>query len=165
MDVAKGYRDRHLPIDDLVIDWFTYTKMGQMDFDPTAWPDPAGMVKQLHAMDYHVMISVWPRFTRGSRYFDFIREKNWFEHQADGTPIDGLPYDKAGSDIDTTNPEASRWYWSIIRENYVAKGFDAFWPMRPNPICLQTAPIFTSGRALNTSTCIRSFIPPSFKGV
>jgi alpha-D-xyloside xylohydrolase len=59
--VAKGYRDRHLPIDDLVIDWFTYTKMGQMDMDPAKWPDPVGM-KELHAMNYHVMISVWPRF-------------------------------------------------------------------------------------------------------
>src|SRR5258708_22711687 len=27
MAVAKGYRDRHYPIDDLVIDWFHYTKM------------------------------------------------------------------------------------------------------------------------------------------
>ena len=32
--VAKGYRDRHLPADVLVVDWFYYTKMGQMDFDP-----------------------------------------------------------------------------------------------------------------------------------
>ena len=42
MGVAKGYRERHLPIDDLVIDWFTYTKMGQMDMDPAKWPDPVG---------------------------------------------------------------------------------------------------------------------------
>ena len=31
MAVAKGYRDRHLPADVLVIDWFHYTKMGEMD--------------------------------------------------------------------------------------------------------------------------------------
>ena len=34
MAVAKGYRDRHLPADVLVIDWFHYTKMGEMDMDP-----------------------------------------------------------------------------------------------------------------------------------
>ena len=133
LGVAKGYRDRHLPIDDLVIDWFTYTKMGQMDFDPAAWPDPAGMVQQLHAMNYHVMISVWPRFLPGTRYFDLIRKNNWFEHLADGTPTDGLPYDRAGSDIDFTNPEAAKWYWSIVRENYVAKGFDSFWADETEP--------------------------------
>ena len=43
MAVAKGYRDRHLPIDDLVIDWFHYTKMGEMDMDPAKWPDPVAM--------------------------------------------------------------------------------------------------------------------------
>ena len=42
MAVAQGYRDRHLPIDDLVIDWFHYTKMGEMDMDPAMWPDPVG---------------------------------------------------------------------------------------------------------------------------
>jgi alpha-D-xyloside xylohydrolase len=133
MDVAKGYRDRKLPIDDLVIDWFTYTKMGQMDMDPEAWPNPVGMLKQLHAMDYHVMISVWPRFTPGSRYYDLIRKNGWFEHLADGTPTNGLPYDKAGSDIDTTNPDAAKWYWSIVKENYVDKGFDAFWADETEP--------------------------------
>jgi alpha-D-xyloside xylohydrolase len=131
--VAKGYRDRHLPIDDLVVDWFTYTKMGQMDFDPAAWPDPAGMLKQLHDMNFHVMISVWPRFTPGSRYYDLILKNGWFEHLADGTPTNGLPYDRAGSDIDTTNTDAAKWYWSVIRENYVDKGFDAFWADETEP--------------------------------
>ncbi len=133
MSVAKGYRDRKLPIDDLVIDWFTYTKMGQMDMDPKAWPDPVAMLKDLHAMNYHVMISVWPRFTEGSRYYDLLKQHNWFEHLADGTPTNGLPYDKAGSDIDTTNPDAAKWYWSIIKENYVNKGFDSFWADETEP--------------------------------
>jgi alpha-D-xyloside xylohydrolase len=133
MDVAKGYRERHLPIDDLVIDWFTYTKMGQMDMDPAQWPDPVEMNKQLHAMNYHVMISVWPRFVPGSRYYDMIYRNGWFEHLADGTPTNGLPYDRAGSDIDSSNPDAARWYWSTIRENYVTKGFDAFWADETEP--------------------------------
>ncbi len=46
--VAKGYRERHLPIDFLVVDWFYYTKMGQTDMDPRKWPDPAAMNRQLH---------------------------------------------------------------------------------------------------------------------
>ena len=40
MAVAKGYRDRHLPADVLVIDWFHYTKMGEMDMDPRSGPIP-----------------------------------------------------------------------------------------------------------------------------
>ncbi len=57
MAVAKGYRDRKLPADVLVIDWFHYTKMGEMDMDPLKWPDPVGMNRELHAMGFHTMIS------------------------------------------------------------------------------------------------------------
>jgi alpha-D-xyloside xylohydrolase len=131
--VAKGYRQRHLPADILVVDWFYYSKMGQMDFVPDKWPDPAAMNRQLHDMGFQTMISVWPRFTKGSRYYDFLLKKNWFEHLADGTPIDGLPYDRAGSDIDTTNPEAARWFWETIRDNIISKGFDAIWADETEP--------------------------------
>jgi len=133
MAVANGYRDRHLPIDDLVIDWFTYTKMGEMDMNPALWPDPTAMNKQLHEMNFHTMISVWPRFVPEDRYYSTILKNDWFEKLADGTPTNGLPYDKAGSDIDTTNPDAARWYWNIVKENYVSKGFDAFWADETEP--------------------------------
>ena len=122
MAVAKGYRDRHLPADVLVIDWFHYTKMGEMDMDPAKWPDPVAMNRELHAMNFHTMISVWPRFVPEDRYYKTVFENGWFIHKADGTPINGLPYDRAGSDIDTTNPDAAKWYWNVIRENYVAQG-------------------------------------------
>ena len=133
MAVAKGYRERHLPIDDLVIDWFHYTKMGEMDMDPAKWPDPAGMNRELHAMNFHTMISVWPRFVPEDRYYETILKNGWFEALADGTPTNGLPYDRAGSDIDTTNPEAAKWYWDVVKENYVDKGFDAFWADETEP--------------------------------
>jgi len=131
--VAKGYRDRHLPADVLVLDWFYYTKMGEMDFSPEHFPDPAAMNKQLHDMGFQTMISVWPRFTKGSRFYDFLLQKGWFEHLADGTPTDGLPYDRAGSDIDTTNPEAAHWYWETIRDNIISQGFDALWADETEP--------------------------------
>ena len=142
--VAKGYRERHLPIDMLVVDWFYYTKMGQYDFDPEKWPDPAAMNKELHAQNIESMISVWPRFAPGSRYYDELLRKGWFEHYADGIPVtpdepspgkpvDGLPYDKAGSDIDTTNPDAAKWWWNLIRDNIASKGFDFFWADETEP--------------------------------
>jgi alpha-D-xyloside xylohydrolase len=44
-----------------------------------------------------------------------------------------LPYDRAGSDIDTTNPDAAKWYWARINENFVSKGFDSFWADETEP--------------------------------
>jgi alpha-D-xyloside xylohydrolase len=133
MAIAKVYRDRHLPIDDLVIDWFHYTKMGEMDMDPKQWPDPVAMNQELHAMNFHTMISVWPRFVPEDRYYATLMKNGWFEKLVNGTPTNGLPYDRAGSDIDTTNPDAARWYWDVVQENYVAKGFDAFWADETEP--------------------------------
>jgi alpha-D-xyloside xylohydrolase len=131
--VAKGYRERHLPADVIVVDWFYYTKMGQMDLDPKMWPDPAAMNKQLHDQGFETMISVWPRFVPGDRFYDMLRSKGWLIHLADGTPIDGQPYDRAGSDIDTTNPEAAAWYWKTIHENIISKGFDSLWADETEP--------------------------------
>lgn len=131
--VAKGYRERHLPIDDLVVDWFHYTKMGQMDMDPKYWPDPAAMNRQLHAMNFHTMISVWPRFVPEGRYYATVLKNGWFMHLADGTPTDGLPYDRAGADIDTTNPDAAKWFWGVVKDNYVRMGFDSFWADETEP--------------------------------
>ncbi|MBB5319421.1 glycoside hydrolase family 31 protein [Tunturibacter empetritectus] len=133
LGVAHGYRERHYPIDDLVIDWFHYTIMGQMDMDPTKWPDPAAMNKELHALNFHTMISIWPRFVPEGRYYNTVLKNGWFEHLADGTPTNGLPYDRAGSDIDITNPDAAKWYWDVVKENYISKGFDAFWADETEP--------------------------------
>lgn len=133
LSVAHGYRERHLPIDMLVLDWFYYTKMGQMDFIKEQWPDPAEMNRQLHAMNIHTMISVWPRFRPDSRFYDHILKNGWFLHHADGTPENGLPYDSQGSDIDTTNPDAANWFWGVVRDNIASKGFDSFWADETEP--------------------------------
>src|SRR5579875_1512442 len=133
MAVAKGYRERHLPIDVLVVDWFYFSAMGQMDMVPDKWPDPVAMNRELHNQGFKTMISVWPRFNPGTRYYDMLLKNGWFEHLANGTPTNGLPYDRAGSDIDTTNPEAARWFWSAIRQNFMDKGFDSIWADETEP--------------------------------
>src|SRR5579872_7312181 len=88
---------------------------------------------QLREMGIQTMISVWPRFTKDSRFYETVLKHGWFEHLADGTPTDGLPYDRAGSDIDTTNAEAARWYWDVIRDNILSKGFDSLWADETEP--------------------------------
>jgi alpha-D-xyloside xylohydrolase len=53
------------------------------------------------------MISVWPRFVPGIASTIDQEERAGLSIFADGTPTNGLPYDRAGSDIDTTNPDAA----------------------------------------------------------
>jgi alpha-D-xyloside xylohydrolase len=113
----------------MVLDWFYWTHMGQLDIDRKAFPDPALMNRRLHDEGMHTLISVWPRFEKQSRYFDFLADKGWLLKDKDGKPVDGLAVrsDRAGALIDSTNPDARSWYWDRMRENIVSQGFDWFW--------------------------------------
>ena len=126
--VAKGYRDRNLPLDVLVVDFLNMTRQGEMDLDPARWPDAAAMNDQLHAMGIKTLLSVWPHFSAGTRYYDMLRDKGWLIHTADGTPDPGGYLDVIGPNIDTTNPEAARWWWDSIRDRYIKPyHFDYLW--------------------------------------
>ena len=152
MAVAKGYRDRHLPADVLVIDWFHYTKMGEMDMEPAKWPDPVGMNRELHAMGFHTMISVWPRFIPEDRYYKTILDHGWFMHLADGTPTNGRPtIAQAPTSIPPT-PMPRAGTGTSIRDNYVSRALTPSGQMRPSLTCPPTGATSTSARARNSST-------------
>ena len=120
MAIAEGYRQRGLPLDVMVLDWFYWTRMGQLDIDRTAFPDPGGHERQAardgDAFDH---LSVWPRFEKESRYFNLLAAKGWLLHDKDGIAVDGLPIrsDRAGALLDSTNPDARDWFWGKIRDN------------------------------------------------
>src|SRR5215470_17265031 len=59
--VAQKYRDLHIPVDNIVQDWFWWNRKGEHVFNKN-YPDPKGMVDQLHKNNFHLMISVWPFF-------------------------------------------------------------------------------------------------------
>jgi len=128
LEVAKGYRDRNLPLDVLVVDFLNMTRQGEMDLDPARWPDPAAMNRQLHSMGITTLLSVWPHFSVGTRFYDMLLQKGWLIHTADGTPDTGWTTKEIGPNIDTTNPEAAKWWWEAIRDRYVKPyGFDYLW--------------------------------------
>ena len=147
MNIAQGYRSRGLPLDVMVLDWFYWTRMGQLDIDSNAFPDPKGMNAQLHAMGMHSIVSVWPRFEKESRYFDFLAAKGWLLHDKDGKPVDGLDIrsDRAGGLIDSTNPDARAWYWDHIRDNIASQGFDWFWLDETEPDLVPDGSFYSIG--------------------
>jgi alpha-D-xyloside xylohydrolase len=129
LDVAKGYRDRKLPLDVLVVDFLNMTRQGEMDLDPSRWPDAAAMNKQLHSMGVTTLLSVWPHYAPGTQFYDMLRQKGWLINKPDGTPdTRGYAADVIGPNIDTTNPEAAKWWWEKIRDRYIKPyGFDYIW--------------------------------------
>ncbi|HLH07381.1 MAG TPA: TIM-barrel domain-containing protein, partial [Terriglobales bacterium] len=128
LQVAKTYREKNLPLDVLVVDFLNMTKQGEMDLDPTRWPDPAGMNRELHAMGINTLLSVWPHFAPDSQFYSLLKNNGWLIHRPDGTPDAGWAKEVIGPNLDTTNPEAAKWFWEKIRDRYVKPfGFDYLW--------------------------------------
>ncbi len=124
--VAKGYRDRHLPLDVIVVDFLNETRQGALDLDPARWPDPEAMNNQLHAMGINTLLSVWPHFAPGSEFYPLLEKNGWFINTAAGVPHFTSP--TVGPNIDTTNPAAAKWWWDEIRDRYIKKyGFSYIW--------------------------------------
>lgn len=136
MIVARTYREKGYPCDVLVVDWFHWKVLGDMDLDPDPWPDPAAMNRELAELGFKVMISCWPRFMKESRYYEELERRGWFMKDSDGRGLYGTEEDPRGALIDTTNPDAAEWYWTTVRENYAAKGFTSWWLDEDEPdIC------------------------------
>ena len=127
--VANTYRQKKYPLDIMVVDWFYWTRMGQMDIDPAQFPDPDAMNKQLHDMGMQSVISIWPRYETSGRYYNELDAKGYFLKDKDGKTVDGLPFrsDRTGALIDATNPDARKWYWEHARDNILSHGFDYPW--------------------------------------
>ena len=144
--VAKGYRDRHLPLDVLVVDFLNMTKQGELDLDPTRWPDPAGMNRELHSMGIKSLLSVWPHFAADTQFYDMLLKKGWLIHTPDGNPDSGWTTKEIGPNIDTTNAEAAKWWWESIRDRYIKPfGFDYLWLDETEPDIDPANDVFSIG--------------------
>jgi alpha-D-xyloside xylohydrolase len=120
--VAAKYRALHIPVDNIVQDWFWWVTMGEMQWNPH-YPDPQGMINKLHNEHYHLMVSVWPYFRPGSATYDEFDKNGWFVAK---TQIAGFhPLGQAL--YDATNTDARKKYWDNINTALFKKGVDAWW--------------------------------------
>ena len=127
LTMARKQREKGYPCDMLVVDWFHWKVLGDLDLDPQFWPDPTAMNEELSRLNYSVMISVWPRFKDDSRHFAELDTQGWLMTDLDGNTVNGTEEDPRGAVIDTMNPQCRRWYWEKIFQNYAAKGFKTWW--------------------------------------
>jgi alpha-glucosidase/alpha-D-xyloside xylohydrolase len=57
-----------------------------------------------------------------------LKTNDWFIQKADGSPDVSWWGKSLGPDIDTTDPEAAKWFWSAIRDNHINHdGFNYIW--------------------------------------
>ena len=120
--IAQKYRDLHIPLDNIVQDWFWWNIMGDPVFNKN-YPDPKGMVDALHKDHVHLMISVWPFFRPGSPVYDDMDKRGFFiaKTKASGFHPAGMAL------YDAFNPEARRYYWKLMDDALFKIGVDAWW--------------------------------------
>jgi len=126
--VLDEYRKRGIPVDVIVQDWQYWrpTEWGSHIFDPARFPDPARWVADLHDRHARVMISVWPKFYRGTANFKALDaagalyKLNLVEGKQDWLKNVFTTYD-------AFSPSARALYWSQIRDALFTKGIDAWW--------------------------------------
>lgn len=114
LQVAEGYRSRHIPMDGLVQDWFWWQK--DREGDPLfneGYTDVPAELKTLHDEHVHAMISVWGQMNQGSQNFQQI--------VAHGFEIPGTQV------YDPSNAAGRDFYWQNLPGKLFAQGWDAFW--------------------------------------
>jgi alpha-D-xyloside xylohydrolase len=119
LDIARGYRERGIPMDCVVQDWQYWPQglWGQKSFDPARFPDPAAMMRTLHgALHTHLMISIWPKMAERSADYREMREHPGFLYPDGDSPF-----------YDAFNPQARALYWKQANEGLFSEGIDAWW--------------------------------------
>lgn len=113
LDAAEGFRSRNIPVDLIIQDWQYWGKWGwgAYQFDPTAYPDPAAMIRKLHQMNFHYMISVWPD-PKGEVLNDLAKHHG---------VIDDTGY------VNEFYSVARNIRWKYLKQNMFDLGVDAWW--------------------------------------
>jgi alpha-D-xyloside xylohydrolase len=120
--IVQKYRDLHIPLDNIVQDWFWWNIMGEPVFNKN-YPDPKAMVDTLHKDHVHLMISVWPFFRPGSPVYDDMDKQGFFIAK---TQVTG--FHPAGMALyDAFNPAARKYYWKLMDDALYKIGVDAWW--------------------------------------
>lgn len=124
--VAEKYRELGIPLSVIVIDYFHWTEQGDYKFDPKYWKTPKEMAGKLHKMGVKLMVSMWPTINEKSENYQEMLDNNMLIRTASGS---NRVFDFYGpqAEIDPTNPEARKFIWNRLKENYIDNGVDCLW--------------------------------------
>lgn len=130
LDIAKEYRKRNLPLDAIVQDWFYWPEdaWGSHDFDAKRFPDPKGLVDQLHAQNVHFMISLWPKFYPTTDNYKELDAKGYmYRRNVELGVKDWVGPGYLNAHYDPYSQEARDIFWRQAAEKLKTIGVDGWW--------------------------------------
>lgn len=129
LDVAREYRKRNIPFDNIVLDWqyWPADKWGDHQFDVTRFPDPDGMIRTLHDdLNARIMISVWPKYYVGTENYEAMKSKGYlYMRNVEMERRDWIGY--LSTFYDAFNADARTAFWNQINIALYSRGIDAWW--------------------------------------
>jgi len=167
LDVVAKYRQRGTPIDGIIQDWRYWDPQGWGShyIDPARYPDPAGMMKQLHDENVHLMISVWARFDDNTDHYKQLDAINGLlspQSFISGNGLTGTGPRGRATTIpansgqtykyyDPFNPAAAQLYWKQISDSLFKYGIDGWWLDASEPELGSTAePRIRNAHSMNS---------------
>jgi alpha-D-xyloside xylohydrolase len=135
LTVARKYRKLKIPIDNMIQDWDYWNgnkNWGSMEFDKTLFPEPQKMMDELHGMNYHAIISIWPAIGPNTAFYKEMEKHPGFLYPTIGWA--GFKY------IDAYNPACMDLYCKYLNEGIYSKGLDGWWmdSTEPDVVCALT---------------------------
>jgi len=130
LGVVREYRRRGLPLDNIVQDWFYWpeAEWGSHRFDPARYPDPRGMVDEIHRLHAQLMVSVWPKFYPATaNYRELDAAGHIYHRNVEQGARDWVGPGYLNSFYDPYSPEARGIYWRQVRQGLRGMGIDAWW--------------------------------------
>jgi alpha-D-xyloside xylohydrolase len=120
LSVGQRYRQEQIPIDVMVQDWEWWErgKWSGMEFDKTRFYDPKKMMDELHKINLHALISVWPSIGVESAMHDDLDKRGFL--------LKPISWGNSRY-VDVYNPEAMDIYNEYVYRNIYTQGFDGWW--------------------------------------
>lgn len=130
LSVVREYRKRRIPFDNIVLDWFYWPEnaWGCHCFDAPRFPDPKGMVDEVHALNSRIMISVWAKFYPTTEHGKALDARGWlYRRPLEAGQKDWVGPGYANTFYDPYTKGARDLYYKQVADSLVKLGFDGWW--------------------------------------
>ena len=126
LKIAREHKERNIPLDVLVIDYYHWLRCGDFKFDEEFFPDPKAMVKELKEMGIQPMVSFWPQVDWRSENYEEMRQQGLLVKSNTGVDVQ-MPFHGNNVFLDPTNPRTREYVWEKCKQNYYDLGIENFW--------------------------------------
>lgn len=136
LGVLDTYRKNRWPLDNIVQDWLYWPEdqWGSHAFDPQRFPDPKGMVDEVHRKHARLMISIWGKFYANTEHYKELDAKGhmWRRNVELGMK-DWVGPGYLNSHYSPYSQDARDIYYRQMKQRLVDLGIDAWWMDNTEP--------------------------------